>query len=278
MSNLVKRTIFGAVYVLIMLAGTLIHPIAFALVFAVILFFTQFEFYDVVEQAGHKPSKWLGTISGILFFLISFLLSIGIVPKPFGLTFIGIIVFMFIFEIFSSRENTLENSGLSVLGFIYIAGPFSLLSFIVHTSAIGQTNTFNPWILAGVFLILWVNDSFAYLIGSAFGKHKMCKNISPKKSWEGLIGGAVFATIMGIINAVLFQTIGMTSWIVIALLTVAFGTLGDLFQSKIKREIGVKDSGKILPGHGGFLDRLDSLLFAIPAIFIWLIFSGNIQL
>ncbi|MCY1720359.1 phosphatidate cytidylyltransferase [Prolixibacteraceae bacterium Z1-6] len=275
MSNLVKRTIFGAVYVLIMLGGTLIHPYAFALIFAAILFFTQFEFYNVIEQAGHKPSKWLGTISGVLFFLISFLVSIGIFHRTFSLTFIPIIVFIFIFEIISSREHTLENSGLSVLGFIYIAGPFSFMNFLIHTSVNDQTNSFYPWILAGIFLILWVNDSFAYLIGSACGKHKMCEKISPKKSWEGLIGGAVFATIMGIINAVLFQAISMTSWIVIALLTVIFGTFGDLFQSKLKREIGVKDSGKILPGHGGFLDRLDSLLFAIPIIFMWLMISGN---
>ncbi len=257
-----------------MLGGTLIHPYAFVAIFAAILFFTQFEFYNVIEQAGHKPSKWVGTISGVLFFLITFLVSIGILPRPFNLTFIPIIVFIFIFEIISSREHTLENSGLNVLGFIYIAGPFSFMNFLIHTTINNQPNSFYPWILAGIFLILWVNDSFAYLIGSAFGKHKMCAKISPKKSWEGLIGGAVFATIMGIVNAVLFQAISMTSWIIIALLTVVFGTFGDLFQSKLKREIGVKDSGKILPGHGGFLDRLDSLLFAIPIIFLWLIFSG----
>ena len=127
-----------------------------------------------------------------------------------------------------------------------------------------------------VFFILWINDSAAYRVGTQFGKHKMCKNISPAKSWEGLIGGAVFAIIMGIVNAVMFQAVSMLSWIVIAVLTVAFGTLGDLFESKIKREIDVKDSGTFLPGHGGFLDRLDSLLFVIPAIFIWLIFTGNV--
>ena len=104
----------------------------------------------------------------------------------------------------------------------------------------------------------------------------MFERISPKKSWEGFIGGAVFAIIMGIVNAVLFQALSMISWGVIAALTVIFGTLGDLFQSKLKREIGVKDSGNILPGHGGFLDRLDSLLFVIPAIFTWLVCSGKL--
>lgn len=275
MSNLTKRTIYGAVYVLVMLGGTLFHPIAFALIFATILSFSLFEFYRLVELGGYKPSKWVSTISGVLFFLVTFGIAMDIIPRPFGFIFIPITFFLLIFEIFSSKENTIGNSGLNLLGFIYISAPFGLMNFIVLSSVNGQTNNFYPWILAGVFFILWANDSGAYFIGSALGKHKMCPNISPKKSWEGLVGGAVFGVIMGIVNAVLFQALSMTSWIVIALLTVAFGTLGDLFQSKIKREIGVKDSGNILPGHGGFLDRLDSLLFVIPAIFIWLIFSGN---
>ncbi len=274
MSNLLKRTLGGGAYILVMLGGTIIHPYAFALVFAVLLFFTQYEFYALVEKAGHKPSRLIGTIFGIVFFLICFGMAQGFLPYAFGFTFIPIIVILFIIEVFRSNKNTLENAGFSALGFVYIAVPFSLLNFIVNTSFGGNTNTFYPWILVGVFLIIWANDSFAYILGSAFGKHKMCPNISPKKSWEGLIGGAIFAIILGLVNAVLFQAISMTSWIVISVLTVTFGTLGDLFQSKIKREIGIKDSGKILPGHGGFLDRLDSLLFAIPAIFVWLIFSG----
>ncbi len=276
MSNLQTRVIYGAVYVLIMLGGTLIHPIAFAVVFTLLLFFTQFEFYDLGEQAGYRPSKWVGSISGVIFFLINFGLASGFLPKQFGFTFILIVLFILIFELFSSHKNTIGNSGLSVFGFIYIATPFTLMNFIVHASPEGQSNAFYPWILVGVFFIIWANDSFAYLLGSAFGKHKLFESISPKKSWEGFLGGAIAAITMGILNAVLFQAISMFSWVVIAVLTVVFGTLGDLFQSKLKREIGVKDSGSILPGHGGFLDRLDSLFFSIPAIFIWLMFSGNI--
>lgn len=276
MSNLQKRALWGAAYVVIMLGGTLIHPYVFVVVFATLLFFTQFEFYNLVKMGGYRPSKWVSSVLGLVFFLISFGLAIGILPKQFGFSFIPIILFLLIFEIFSSKENTIGNSGLNVLGFVYIAAPFSLMNFVVHNSVNGSANTYYPWILAGVFLIIWVNDSFAYLVGTALGKHKMCASISPKKSWEGLIGGAVFAVIMGIVNAVLFQAISMTNWIVIALITVAFGTLGDLFESKIKREIGAKDSGNILPGHGGFLDRLDSLLFVIPAIFVWLMWAGNL--
>ena len=259
-----------------MMGGTLFHPIAFALVFATLLFFAQFEFYAMGEQAGYKPSKWVGSISGVIFFLISFGLAIGVLPKAFNFSFLPIVLFILIFELFSSDKNTIGNSGLSVFGFIYIAVPFGILNYLVLSSINGQPSTFYPWILAGVFLIIWANDSFAYLLGTAFGRHKLFESISPKKSWEGFIGGAVAAIVIGILNAVLFQAISMVSWIVIAVLTVAFGTLGDLFQSKLKREIGVKDTGAILPGHGGFLDRLDSLFFAIPAIFTWLIFSGNI--
>ncbi len=276
MSNLQLRAIYGAVYVIIMLGGVLFHPYIFVFVFAVLLFFTQFEFYALGEQAGYKPSKWVGSVAGVVLFLISFGIAHGILGKPFTFSFIPIILFILIFELVSSNKNTIGNSGLSLLGFIYIAVPFSLMNFIILTSVDGRNNLFYPWIMVGVFFILWANDSFAYLVGSACGKHKMCANISPKKSWEGLIGGAVFALIMGIVNAVLFQEISMTNWIGIALLTVVFGTFGDLFQSKLKREIGVKDSGTILPGHGGFLDRLDSLFFVIPAIFLWLFSAGNL--
>lgn len=275
MSNLLKRSLWGILYVVIMMGGILIHPYAFALIFATVLFFTQYEFYAMVDEAGHKITRLPGTLMGVSYFLVTFAVANGFLPSAFNLVFIPIILLIYIIELFRRNPNTLERSGITLLGFIYIAAPFSLMNFVVNTSVNGQSNVYYPWILAGVFFILWVNDSFAYLIGTRFGRHKMCPGISPAKSWEGLIGGAVFGVVMGILNAVIFQGLSMLSWIVIALLTVSFGTLGDLFESKIKREIGAKDSGNILPGHGGFLDRLDSLLFAIPAVFLWLIFSGN---
>lgn len=276
MSNLLKRCLSGAVYVLVMLGGAILHPYVFALIFAALLFFTQYEFFGLSEKAGYKPLKYTTAILGVLFFLVNFGIASGIIPNGYAFLFIPVLAVLFFTELFRKESNALINSGLNLLGFCYIALPFSLMNFVVHSSVGGAKASFYPWILVGVMFILWVNDSFAYLTGSAFGKHKMCPAISPKKSWEGLIGGAVFAVVMGILNAVMFQAVSMTSWIVIALITVAFGTVGDLFESKIKREIGIKDSGNVLPGHGGFLDRLDSLLFAIPAVFFWLMISGNI--
>lgn len=164
---------------------------------------------------------------------------------------------------------------ITIAGIIYIALPFSLLSFILFPG--NETNPqFYPWILIGIFIIIWMYDSMAYVFGSWLGKHKICQRISPKKSWEGLVGGAVFAVITSIVISKVFHELSITNWIVIALLVVSFGTSGDFFESKLKREAGVKDSGNILPGHGGMLDRFDTVLFAVPVIFVWIYLFGNI--
>lgn len=274
MNDLLKRTISGAVYVLVMLGGTLIHPFVFAVVFAILLFFTQSEFYSLVKNSEHAPSKWVGTIAGVLFFLAGFGVAIGFLPKHFSFAFVPFILLIFVVETIHPK-STLTDAALTLLGFIYIALPFALMNFIVLNTVNGQ-QVFYPWILAGVFFIIWIYDSAAYMAGSMFGRHKVCERISPAKSWEGVVAGTVLAVVTGILNAVLFQAISMVSWIVIALITAAFGTFGDFFESKFKRGFDVKDSGKVLPGHGGLLDRFDSLLFAVPAVFLWLMFSGNI--
>ena len=251
-----------------MLGGIIIHPFVFAPVFAIILFFTQSEFYKIAEQAKFAPQKKIGLILGLLLFILFFLTANKIIPQPFILLSVPFMFFVFIGELFRKKSSVLKNGGITLLGLVYVALPFSLMNFIVFAQTSG--NSFYPWILVGILFIIWIYDSMAYVSGSLLGKHKIAAKISPAKSWEGLIGGTIFAVIMGIVNAVLFQEIDMFNWIVIALITVIFGTIGDFFESKLKREIGIKDSGNILPGHGGLLDRFDSLLFAIPVIFVWL--------
>lgn len=252
-----------------MLGGIIIHPFVFAPVFGVILFFTQSEFYKISEQAKYSPQKIFGLILGLSLFVLFFLTAKNIIPQSYILLSIPFLFFVFIGELFREKSNVLKNGGITLLGLIYVALPFSLMNFIVFAQT-SDNNSFYPWILVGIFFIIWIYDSMAYVSGSLLGKHKIASKISPAKSWEGLIGGTIFAVIMGIINAVLFQEISMFNWIVIALITVIFGTIGDFFESKLKREIGIKDSGNILPGHGGLLDRFDSLLFAIPPVFVWL--------
>ena len=252
----------------------MIHPFVFAIVFISILILTQLEFYRLVENAGYTPQKTVGLINGALLFITCFGVVQKIIPYQFCFLLFLFIILIFLFEVLRKKDGALQNSLMTLAGFIYTALPFSLLNFIISPE-FPENNLFYPWILTGIFFIVWIYDSMAYLAGSMFGKHKMCERISPKKSWEGLISGAVFAVIMGILNAVIFQSLSMISWIIIAIIIVVFGTFGDLFESKIKRDLNIKDSGNILPGHGGFLDRFDSLLFAIPVVYVWLILGGN---
>lgn len=275
MTNLLKRSLTGIIYVVAILAGTIIHPLVFVLVFGILLFLTQNEFYKLVRNTAIVPQKIAGQIFGVLLFAVCFGITYGILPPQIALLFIPVFLFVFVFELFRMNTKPLQNSAVTLLGLLYVAAPFCLLNFIVFPGFPAQS-AYNPWILTGIFFILWMYDSVAYLVGSRLGKHKIHKRISPKKSWEGLVGGTIFAIIMGILNAVIFQALNMMSWIVIALIIIIFGTLGDLFESKIKRDLEVKDSGSILPGHGGFLDRLDSLLFTVPVIYIWLIIAGNL--
>lgn len=275
MKDFTRRSVTGVVYVFLMLAGAAIHPLVFAIVFGSLLFLTQLEFYQLVENAGSSPRKNTGLTLGVLFFVICFGMVNSILPTQSYLIFIPALLFIFLFEAFSEKTGILQNSAITFTGFIYVAIPFSLLNFIVFP---GYPNypVFNSEVLIGVLFIVWTYDSMAYMAGSKFGKHKIRKKISPNKSWEGFFGGAIFALLMGVLNSVIFKQQSVINWLVIAVIVVVFGTLGDLFESIIKRRLNVKDSGTILPGHGGLLDRFDSLLFAIPVIYVWLSLSGNI--
>ncbi len=275
MNTFLKRLFTGVVYVSVILAGTIIHPYFFGIVFLLLMVLTQLEFYKLMENSGYYPQKILASILGGIVFIICFSATIKLVPYQLCFLFFPLLVVLFTSEILSKKSNTFKNAFITLFGFIYISVPFSLLNFIVFPGFPGNSD-FYPWILVGIFLIIWVYDSMAYVGGTQFGKHKMSEKISPNKSWEGLIIGAVFAIIMGILNAVVFQSLSIAGWIISAIIVVVFGTFGDLFESKIKREINVKDSGNILPGHGGFLDRLDSLLFIIPVIYLWLLIGGNL--
>jgi phosphatidate cytidylyltransferase len=270
-----RRATTGLVYVLLMLVGAAVHPLLFAVVFGGFLFFTQLEFYQLVETTGSKPRKNAGLALGVLFFLVFFGMVNGVLPSKTYLIFIPALIFIFLFETFSDKSLILQNSAVTLTGFVYVAIPFSLLNFIVHPGYPYST-TYIPDVLLGVLFTVWIYDSFAYLVGSKFGKHKMLPRISPKKSWEGFAGGMVAALIMGALNSLLFTYVTIADWLVMSVIVVIFSTLGDMFESIIKRRLKVKDSGTILPGHGGLLDRFDSLLFVIPVIYVWLTFSGNI--
>jgi phosphatidate cytidylyltransferase len=174
------------------------------------------------------------------------------------------VVFVLILELYRKQTNPIHNWAYFILGQIFIALPFSLLNFILFI------NDWQPLVLLSVFVTIWVNDTGAYLTGVTIGKHRLFERISPKKSWEGFIGGAVFALLSGYIFSLLIPGIQLINWLIFSEIIVVFGTFGDLIESLMKRTVGVKDSGDLIPGHGGLLDRFDSMLLAAPVIFIYL--------
>lgn len=270
MNNFQSRSITGLIYVLVIAGGILIHPFLYAIVFGGLLVFALNEFYSISKFTEATPQK----IPAIAFGLISFVLFFGYCIKlwPLKLTLVLAPLFLIIalIEIYRNKEKPLQNVAISMLGLIYIALPFVLINFILFPGLPGDA-FYSPLILMGIFIIIWVNDSFAFLFGRWLGKHKLFERISPKKTWEGAIGGGIFALIASILNSVVFQSLELISWMVVGLIIVVFGTFGDLFESTLKRSLNIKDSGKGLPGHGGILDRIDSLLFVIPFIFVWLL-------
>jgi phosphatidate cytidylyltransferase len=274
LKDLFKRSLTGVVIVALILTGILAHPLVFAGVFSVFMLTALFEFYKLSEKLGFQPMIVSGLVSGFLLFTLFFVTANHYIGSALLALTAIIPVGILLADLFSDKNASFKNGLITLAGVVYVGLPFSLLSYI-EIPVCKQEQGFYPWLLAGVFFIIWIYDSAAYVFGNLAGKHKICVRISPAKSWEGLIGGAVFAILMAIGNSQLFDVLSTENWIVVALLIVIFGTASDFFESKLKREAGVKDSGDILPGHGGILDRFDTLLFAIPAIFVWISLIGN---
>ena len=274
MNELQKRSLTGVIYVIALLSGLLLHPLLFTGVFGLVLFFLQVEFFNLFAETKTGFTKWFAVSTGMVLFLIGNCVAGGILPINLVFVFIPVFFLIFLAGLINPEKNKFKTSLLISAGLLYTVLPFVLMSFMVFPK-FTEEKTFYGMYLAGIFFIVWVYDSLAYIGGTFFGKHKLAKKISPNKTWEGVLIGAVFAVVTGILNAVVFQKPGISNWIITALLVVVFGTLGDLFESNLKRELEIKDTGTFLPGHGGFLDRFDSVLFAIPFVYFWMLIAGN---
>ena len=223
------------------------------------------EFYTLSEKGGSNPQKITGTIIGALLFANSALVCMGYMNPKILVINIPIIFLIFIIELYSKAADPFRNIAFTLLGILYVALPFSLLNYIATT-----TQNYNYQLLFGFFFILWSNDSGAYLVGSSMGKHKLFFRVSPGKTWEGSIGGAIASYGVAYLISGWYTSISRLDWMVIATILIVIGTLGDLVKSILKRSINVKDSGNILPGHGGILDRFDSLIMSAPFVFTYL--------
>ncbi|MDH6354363.1 phosphatidate cytidylyltransferase [Dysgonomonas sp. PH5-45] len=267
--NIVVRILTGAVFVAAILCGILFNQYIFLACFAVLLIFILSEFYSLIGDAKQTYiNKPLNIIGGLLLFggaFVSF--SEGYNSVLVFAPYVLYLLILFISVLYRKNTDALSSLAYSVLGQFYIAVPFSLLNYIAFSY---KQETYHYVFLLALFVLIWVNDSFAYLVGSKIGKNRLFERISPKKSWEGSVGGAVFTLLATSVFAYFYTEMSLWGWLGLGIAVIVFGTLGDLIESLFKRTIGVKDSGNILPGHGGFLDRFDSVLFAIPALFVYL--------
>lgn len=261
--NFIVRVLAGAVFVAILLAGIFINQYAFLGVFSLFTALALYEFYGLVEKAAKVPlARLLNTVSGVVLFVASFLYASGIMNSL--LVFVPYILLLqaiFISELYLKRDDAIKSLAYAALGQLYVALPFVLTNALVFLFSESYTCVY----LLAVLIFIWVNDSFAYLTGITFGKHRMFERISPKKSWEGFVGGTVFTIASSYAFYHFTELHSPLVWMGFAAVIVVFGTLGDLIESLMKRTLAVKDSGSLIPGHGGILDRFDSTIFAIPA-------------
>ncbi|GAA6530039.1 MAG: phosphatidate cytidylyltransferase [Prevotella sp.] len=277
--NLIIRTITGILFVAVMVIG-LLNWIAMIFLFAFITGMSIWEYSGLVNaRKGVKVNRFISTLAGVYLFLSFAGLRTGIVNNfivfiPYILT----ILYLMISELYLKHEDALNDWAYTMLGQLYLAFPFSLINILAfEKDPMGDLVHFNTLLPLSIFVFLWINDSCAYICGSLFGKHKLFPRISPGKTWEGSIGGGIITVIIaGIIGyfshqlSVTAPQLSVLGWIGLGIVVVIFGTWGDLVESLLKRTLGIKDSGNILPGHGGILDRFDSAILAIPAAIIYL--------
>ena len=273
-SNFIQRAITGVIFVGVLIGCILGGPISFSLLFALITALTIHEFGTIVsKQPDVEINKPICMLAGVfLFFGFAYL---GVMPgqSEILIPYLFLLIYLLVSELYLKKKNPLNNWAYTMMSQVYIALSFSMLNVLAYHS-VGGTSPYqiqyNPILPFSIFIFTWINDTGAYCTGMLFGKHRLFERISPKKSWEGSIGGGVFSIIAAILMAHFFPFMSIGVWIGLALTVVVFGTWGDLTESLLKRTLGIKDSGNILPGHGGMLDRFDSTLMAVPAAVVYL--------
>lgn len=273
MKNLIVRTLTGMVFVAVLVGAIVYHPSTFGFLFAIITALSVREFCTVVNQREDvQINSLICTVSGVYLFLAFFGFCSNLTPSSVFIPYLLSIIYLLVSELYLKRPNPINNWAYTMMSQMYVALPFALLNILAF-----QSNTNSEYSISyigiiplSVFIFLWSSDSGAYCFGSMLGRRKLFPSISPNKSWEGSIGGGITALVVSVIIAQFSSALSLVEWMGLALTVVVFGTWGDLVESLLKRKLGIKDSGHILPGHGGMLDRFDSAMLAIPAVCIYL--------
>lgn len=277
LTNMTVRAFTGVLFVTIMVT-CFFQPVAMVFLFALITCLSLWEYSGLVNNIEDVTiNRFISTVAGVYLFLAISAINSGFVQTnavfmPYLLT----IIYLFVSELYTKNKNAVHDLSCTMLGQMYVALPLSMINVLAFRTATDGNIHFYYLLPLSVFIFLWTSDTGAYCVGSLFGKHKLFPRISPAKSWEGSIGGGVLVLVAAFLVSLLDQSHGNLSglntlqWLGLGLVVTVFGTWGDLVESLIKRTLGIKDSGTILPGHGGMLDRFDSSLLAIPASAVYI--------
>ena len=272
-NNFIQRAVTGVLFVIVLVGCILYSPLSFGILFTIINALSVHEFAQLVSKSSEVSiNKTITALRGAYLFLglKSFCTQQSVGGRVF-LPCLGLLLYMMITELYLKKKNPTGNWAYSMLSQLYVALPFALLNVLAFQNSPETSSvTYNPILPLSIFVFIWLSDTGAYCVGSLIGKHRLFERISPKKSWEGSIGGGIFSIASSLGFAHFFPFMPGWQWVGLAIVVVIFGTWGDLTESLMKRQLGIKDSGNILPGHGGMLDRFDSALMAIPAAVVYL--------
>lgn len=271
MKNLIIRALTGIIFVVVLISAICIHPIFFLILFCIITGLTLWEFGGLVKHYENANlQRTVNVLGGVYLFIATFVYANGLTDGKIFLPYLLFIMLTMIAELYYKAPNPINNWAFTLFAQVYCAGSFSMLNFIGAEPGTPGVMSYTPIFIMAIFIFVWLDDTGAYLVGSLIGKHKLFERISPKKSWEGFFGGLILALASSQAFAWFAPEINRMNWLGLAATVVLFGTWGDLIESLLKRTLGVKDSGNVLPGHGGMLDRFDSVMLAVPASYIYI--------
>ena len=276
MKNFIVRTITSVFFVAAIVTSFL-NPRAMTLLFSIVTGMTIWEYCSLVNDRPFiSVNRFISTISGVYLFLAMAGYNSGLTPATVFIPYLVSIVYLMVAELYMKAKDPINNWAYTMLSQLYIALPLSLLNVLAFRSN-GYSIQYSYLAPLAVFVFLWIKDAGAYCVGSLIGRHKLFPRISPGKSWEGSVGGGLLVVVAAVATWYVTTQYGVNDlglsaygWAGLGLVVVVFGTWGDLIESLFKRTLGIKDSGNILPGHGGMLDRFDSTLMAVPAAVVYL--------
>ncbi|MBA9078512.1 phosphatidate cytidylyltransferase [Rufibacter quisquiliarum] len=265
LNNLQLRLLAGIIGGAVFIGAIFWSAWTFFLLFLVLTVLGLLEFYRLLAGKGYQPNKALGVLLGLELYVMFFWVKYGGLDPQWLYLLLPLMAFTLVAELYRKKEHPFENIAFTLLGVLYIAVPFALLHVLAF-----WPERYSWQIILGVMFLIWASDTGAYAAGKTFGKHKLFPRISPGKTWEGWAGGVVLSLVVGWVLSLVYFDLSLELWLGMAVLVAVFGVLGDLVESMLKRNLGVKDSGTLIPGHGGILDRFDSLILVVPFLVAFL--------